>query len=331
MYSANTDRYQEMIYNRLGASGLKISAVSLGLWHNFGSVDSLENQKKIIHQAFDLGITYYDLANNYGPVPGSAEENFGHVLSRDMKAYRDEMIISSKAGYHMWEGPYGDWGSRKSIIASANQSLQRMGLEYFDIFYSHRPDPKTPIEETALALDQLVREGKALYIGVSNYDGKQTSAISKIFHELKTPFVVNQSRYNMFNKKIEGDLLPVLKDNNKAAVVFSPLAQGLLTNRYLNGIPDDSRAAKSSSPFLKKEQVEKTLNTVKELECVAEKREQTLAEMAIAWNLRQKEVSSVIVGASRSEQLQNSVNALKNLTFSVEELKIIDKILDDVD
>ena len=331
MYSANTDRYQEMIYNRLGASGLKISAVSLGLWHNFGSVDSLENQKKIIHQAFDLGITYYDLANNYGPVPGSAEENFGHVLSRDMKAYRDEMIISSKAGYHMWEGPYGGWGSRKSIIASANQSLQRMGLEYFDIFYSHRPDPKTPIEETALALDQLVREGKALYIGVSNYDGKQTSAISKIFHELKTPFVVNQSRYNMFNRKIEGDLLPVLKDNNKAAVVFSPLAQGLLTNRYLNGIPDDSRAAKSSSPFLKKEQVEKTLNTVKELECVAEKREQTLAEMAIAWNLRQKEVSSVIVGASRSEQLQNSVNALKNLTFSVEELKIIDKILDDVD
>lgn len=331
MYSANTDRYQEMIYNRLGASGLKISAVSLGLWHNFGSVDSLENQKKIIHQAFDLGITYYDLANNYGPVPGSAAENFGHVLSRDMKAYRDEMIISSKAGYHMWEGPYGDWGSRKSIIASANQSLQRMGLEYFDIFYSHRPDPKTPIEETALALDQLVREGKALYIGVSNYDGKQTSAISKIFHELKTPFVVNQSRYNMFNRKIEGDLLPVLKDNNKAAVVFSPLAQGLLTNRYLNGIHDDSRAAKSSSPFLKKEQVEKTLNTVKELECVAEKREQTLAEMAIAWNLRQKEVSSVIVGASRSEQLQNSVNALKNLTFSVEELKIIDKILDDVD
>lgn len=331
MYSANTDRYQEMIYNRLGASGLKISAVSLGLWHNFGSVDSLENQKKIIHQAFDLGITYYDLANNYGPVPGSAEENFGHVLSRDMKAYRDEMIISSKAGYHMWEGPYGDWGSRKSIIASANQSLQRMGLEYFDIFYSHRPDPKTPIEETALALDQLVREGKALYIGVSNYDGKQTSAISKIFHELKTPFVVNQSRYNMFNRKIEGDLLPVLKDNNKAAVVFSPLAQGLLTNRYLNGIPADSRAAKSSSPFLKKEQVEKTLNTVKDLECVAEKREQTLAEMAIAWNLRQKEVSSVIVGASRSEQLQNSVNALKNLTFSVEELKIIDKILDDVD
>lgn len=331
MYSANADRYQKMIYNRLGASGLKISAVSLGLWHNFGSVDSLENQKKIIHQAFDLGITYYDLANNYGPVPGSAEENFGHVLSRDMKAYRDEMIISSKAGYHMWEGPYGDWGSRKSIIASANQSLQRMGLEYFDIFYSHRPDPKTPIEETALALDQLVREGKALYIGVSNYDGKQTSAISKIFHELKTPFVVNQSRYNMFNRKIEGDLLPVLKDNNKAAVVFSPLAQGLLTNRYLNGIPDDSRAAKSSSPFLKKEQVEKTLNTVKELECVAEKREQTLAEMAIAWNLRQKEVSSVIVGASRSEQLQNSVNALKNLTFSVEELKIIDKILDDVD
>ena len=331
MYSANTDRYQEMIYNRLGASGLKISAVSLGLWHNFGSVDSLENQKKIIHQAFDLGITYYDLANNYGPVPGSAEENFGHVLSRDMKAYRDEMIISSKAGYHMWEGPYGDWGSRKSIISSANQSLQRMGLEYFDIFYSHRPDPKTPIEETALALDQLVREGKALYIGVSNYDGKQTSAISKIFHELKTPFVVNQSRYNMFNRKIEGDLLPVLKDNNKAAVVFSPLAQGLLTNRYLNGIPDDSRAAKSSSPFLKKEQVEKTLNTVKELECVAEKREQTLAEMAIAWNLRQKEVSSVIVGASRSEQLQNSVNALKNLTFSAEELKIIDKILDDVE
>jgi len=331
MYSANADRYQKMIYNRLGASGLKISAVSLGLWHNFGSVDSLENQKKIIHQAFDLGITYYDLANNYGPVPGSAEENFGHVLSRDMKAYRDEMIISSKAGYHMWEGPYGDWGSRKSIIASANQSLQRMGLEYFDIFYSHRPDPKTPIEETALALDQLVREGKALYIGVSNYDGKQTSAISKIFHELKTPFVVNQSRYNMFNRKIEGDLLPVLKDNNKAAVVFSPLAQGLLTNRYLNGIPDDSRAAKSSSPFLKKEQVEKTLNTVKELECVAEKGEQTLAEKAIAWNLRQKEVSSVIVGASRSEQLQNSVNALKNLTFSVEELKIIDKILDDVD
>lgn len=327
MYQANPNRYQQMRYNRVGNSGLKLSAIGLGFWHNFGSVDPYENQKAIVHQAFDLGITYYDLANNYGPVPGSAEENFGRIMATDMKPYRDEMIITSKAGYEMWDGPYGNWGSRKSIIASANQSLKRLGLDYVDIFYSHLPDPETPIEETAEALDQLVREGKALYIGISNYDGKQTAAITKVFKDLHTPFIIHQPRYNMFDRHIEGDLLPVLKEEGKAAVCFSPLAQGLLTDRYLNGIPADSRAAKSTSPFLHEDQVGATIDKVRQLTAIAQQRGQSLSEMAIAWNLREPEIACVLVGASRPSQLVDNVKALNNLSFSGDELAAIDQIL----
>nr|WP_040535067.1 aldo/keto reductase [Schleiferilactobacillus shenzhenensis] len=327
MYLANDKRYDKMVYNRVGASGLKVSAIALGLWNNFGSVDPLETQKAIIHQAFDLGITYFDLANNYGPIPGSAEENFGRIMAGDMKPYRDEMVIASKAGYVMWPGPYGNWGSRKSIIASADQSLRRTGLDYFDIFYSHRADPETPAEETALALDQLVRSGKALYVGISNYNGAQTKAIAAIFTDLKTPFIIHQPRYNMFDRGIETDLFPVLRAEHKAAVSYSSLAQGLLTDRYLHGIPQDSRAAKSTIPFLHEDQVEKTLSTVKRLNDVAADRGQSLAEMALAWNLREPEIASVLIGASRPQQVVDNVKALDHLDFSDAELKQIDAIL----
>ncbi|MCI2170952.1 aldo/keto reductase [Schleiferilactobacillus perolens] len=327
VYLANAQRYDKMIYNRVGQSGLKVSAIALGLWNNFGSVDPLENQKAIIHQAFDLGITYFDLANNYGPIPGSAEENFGRIMASDMKPYRDEMVIASKAGYVMWPGPYGNWGSRKSIIASANQSLARTGLDYFDIFYTHRPDPETPVEETALALDQLVREGKTLYVGISNYDGAQTKAIAAIFKDLKTPFIIHQPRYNMFDRHIEKDLFPVLRAEHKAAVSFSSLAQGLLTDRYLHGIPKDSRAAKATIPFLHEDQVEKTLSMVKQLNDMAAARGQSLAEMALAWNLRVPEIASVLIGASRPSQVVDNVKALDHLDFTAEELQKIDDIL----
>lgn len=327
MYQANAQRYDKMIYNRVGKSGLKLSALGLGLWHNFSSVDPYENQRAIIHQAFDLGITYFDLANNYGPVPGSAETNFGRIMAQDMKSYRDEMIIASKAGYEMWPGPYGDWGSRKSIIASANQSLTRLGLDYVDIFYSHRPDPQTPVEETALALDQLVKTGKTLYVGISNYNGQQTAEIAKIFKDLHTPFVIHQPRYNLFDRTIEKDLLPVLRKTGKAAVSFSSLSQGLLTDKYLNGIPKNSRAAKSTSPFLHPLQVDETIKTVRKLNEVAKRRGQTLAEMALAWNLREPEIASVLVGASRPQQLIDNVKALDHLDFSEAELSEIDRIL----
>ncbi|AQW21430.1 L-glyceraldehyde 3-phosphate reductase [Lentilactobacillus curieae] len=327
MYSANSERYSNMIYNRVGRSGLKLSALGLGLWHNFGSVDSFENQKAIIHEAFDKGITYFDLANNYGPIPGSAEENFGRIMAHDMKAYRDEMIISSKAGYDMWPGPYGEWGSRKNIIASADQSLKRLGLDYVDIFYSHRYDPETPVEETARALNQLVNSGKALYIGISNYNGEQTERIAKVFSDLGTPFIISQPQYNMFQRGSENDLFPVLSKLNKAAVGFSSLAQGLLTDKYLNGIPEDSRAHKSTSPFLGETQVDETLAAVKQLNEVANRRGQTLAEMALAWNLRRPEVASVLIGASRPEQIDDNVKALENLEFSDDELTEIDLIL----
>ena len=327
MYRAKTERYDKMTYNRIGNSGLKLSALGLGLWNNFGSVDPIDNQKKIIHQAFDLGITYYDLANNYGPEPGSAEENFGRIMKEDMHAYRDEMVIASKAGYYMWPGPYGDWGSKKSIIASANQSLQRTGLDYFDIFYSHRPDPETPIEETAQALDQLVREGKTLYVGISNYSGEQTKKITEVFRDLKTPFIIHQPRYNMFNREVEDDLFPVLKAEQKAAVGFSALSQGLLTDKYLHGIPADSRAKKATIPFLQPEQVEQTLVTVKKLNEVAKNRGQSLAQMALAWNLREPELACVLIGASRPEQVVDNVKALDKLDFSADELAEIDQIL----
>ncbi len=327
MYQANENRYKNMSYRQVGKSGLKLPAISLGLWHNFGDVDSLENQRAILRTAFDNGITHFDLANNYGPPAGSAETNFGRLFKEDFKAYRDVLIISSKAGYYMWPGPYGEWGSKKSIIASCNQSLQRMGLDYVDIFYHHRPDPNTPIIETAQALDLLVKQGKALYIGVSNYSPEQTAEISKWFKEWHTPFIIHQPAYNMFNRWIEDGLTDVLAEEELGAIVFSPLAQGLLTNRYLNGIPEDSRAHRSDSPFLSAENVDNTINTVRQLNAVAEKRGQTLAEMALAWNLRQPVVSSVLIGASRVSQLEDNLKALQNLDFSAEELAEIDRIL----
>ncbi|KAB1953091.1 aldo/keto reductase [Lactiplantibacillus plantarum] len=327
MYQASQKRYDHMIYNRVGNSGLKLSAIGIGLWNNFGSVDPIANQKAIIHQAFDLGITYYDLANNYGPEPGSAETNFGRIMATDMRPYRDEMVIASKAGYVMWPGPYGNWGSRKSIIASADQSLQRTGLDYFDIFYSHRPDPETPMEETAAALDQLVRQGKTLYVGISNYNGKQTAAMTKIFESLGTPYIIHQPRYNMFNRQVEQDLFPVLQATHKAAVGFSSLSQGLLTDKYLHGITTDSRANKQTIPFLNPVQVEQTLATVKRLNEVAQQREQSLAQMALAWNLRQPALASVLIGASRPEQVVNNVAALEKLKFSESELATIEQIL----
>ncbi len=327
MYQANENRYKNMSYRQVGKSGLKLPAISLGLWHNFGDVDSLENQRAILRTAFDNGVTHFDLANNYGPPAGSAETNFGRLFKEDFKTYRDELIISSKAGYYMWPGPYGEWGSKKSIIASCNQSLQRMGLDYVDIFYHHRPDPNTPIIETAQALDLLVKQGKALYIGVSNYSPEQTAEISKWFKEWHTPFIIHQPAYNMFNRWIEDGLTDVLAEEELGAIVFSPLAQGLLTNRYLNGIPEDSRAHRSDSPFLSAENVDNTINTVRQLNAVAEKRGQTLAEMALAWNLRQPVVSSVLIGASRVSQLEDNLKALQNLDFSAEELAEIDRIL----
>lgn len=327
MYQADSTRYDQMVYNRVGQSGLKLSAIGLGLWNNFGSVDPLENQKAIIHQAFDLGVTYFDLANNYGPEPGSAETNFGQIMATDMRPYRDEMVIASKAGYVMWPGPYGNWGSRKSIIASADQSLQRTGLDYFDIFYSHRPDPETPLTETAQALDQLVRDGKTLYVGLSNYDGRQTAAMTDIFDDLKTPYIIHQPRYNMFNRQAESDLFPVLQATHKAAVGFSSLSQGLLTDKYLHGIAADSRATKQTIPFLSTSQVDQTLTTVKRLNEVAQQRGQSLAQMALAWNLRNPALASVLIGASRPQQVINNVAALDNLDFSEDELTMIDQIL----
>lgn len=327
MYEASSTRYDKMIYNRVGKSGLKIPALSLGLWHNFGDTDLIENQRAILHRAFDLGITHFDLANNYGPEPGSAEKNFGRIFKEDFTQYRDELIISSKAGYHMWEGPYGEWGSRKNMIASCDQSLKRTGLDYFDIFYTHRPDPETPFEETALALDQIVRSGKALYVGISNYNAEQTREMGQIFKELKTPFIIHQPRYNMLDRWIEDGLTDELLAQGKSAIVFSPLAQGLLTNRYLHGIPEDSRAHRSDSPFLTEDKVEDTLAKVKKLNTVAEKRGQTLAEMSLAWNLQNPAVVSVLIGASRVSQLEDNVKALDNLEFSKEELQEIDNIL----
>lgn len=326
MYLANEQRYEKMLYNRVGKSGLKLPAISLGLWHNFGDVDNFGTQREIVQAAFDNGITHFDLANNYGPATGSAEINFGRILKEDLLPYRDELIISSKAGYYMWPGPYGEWGSRKYIIASCEQSLKRMGLDYVDIFYSHRPDPDTPLEETALALDQLVRQGKTLYVGVSNYSAEQTAEIAKIFRELRTPFIIHQPRYNMFDRWIEDGLTDVLADEGLGAITFSPLAQGMLTNRYLNGIPNDSRAH-SGSPFLTEENVRATLDVVNQLNTLAKKRGQTLAEMALAWNLRQPTVASVLIGASRVSQLEDNLKALNNLTFSPDELDQIDNIL----
>lgn len=327
MYTANMQRYERMTYNRVGKSGLKLPAISLGLWHNFGDTDPIAKQRETILGAFDLGITHFDLANNYGPPAGLAEKNFGRILKEDLQAYRDELIISSKAGYYMWPGPYGEWGSKKNLIASCDQSLQRLGLDYVDIFYHHRPDPDTPLAETAHALDLLVRQGKALYVGVSNYSAEQTKEIAKILKDQGTPFIIHQPRYNMFDRWIEDGLTAVLEEEGLGAIVFSPLAQGLLTDRYLHGIPEDSRAHRSDSPFLTEDRVAPTLNVVRQLNDIAQERGQSLAEMALAWLLRQETVASVLIGASRLRQLQANVRALDQLTFSAEELKKIDEIL----
>ncbi len=329
MYTADENRYKKMQYNRCGNSGLKLPAVSLGLWHNFGGVDALENSRKMIHRAFDLGITHFDLANNYGPPPGSAEETFGKILKQDMVSYRDEMIISSKAGYYMWPGPYGDWGSRKYLTASLDQSLKRMGIDYVDIFYSHRPDPETPIEETVGALDSIVRQGKALYAGISSYKPDQTEAALKVFNELGTPCLIHQPSYNMFNRWIEDGLTDVLGKNGVGCIVFSPLAQGLLTDRYLDGIPDDSRAAKAWG-FLKPDSItDEYLEKIRALNDIARKRGQTMAQMAVKWILRLPEVTSVLFGASSVKQIEDNAAAIEGPDFTDEELKAIDTILKD--
>ncbi|PQC29929.1 aldo/keto reductase [Enterococcus mundtii] len=328
MYVADKTRYENMEYRKSGRSGLKLPILSLGLWQNFGEYDPISNQREILRGAFDLGITHFDLANNYGGPAGAAETNFGRLFKEDFKSYRDELIISSKAGYYMWDGPYGDWGSRKSIIASCDQSLQRMGLDYVDIFYHHRPDPETPLEETAEALMQLVRQGKALYIGISNYNGADTQRMAEILRKKDAPFVIHQMRYNLFSRELlETDLAPVLDENGLGAITFSPLAQGLLTNRYLHGIPEDSRAHRKEIPFLSEEQIAPTLRKIKQLQEVAEARGQTLAQMALAWNVQQPAVTSVLVGASRLSQLQESVKMKDNLVFAPEELATIETIL----
>jgi L-glyceraldehyde 3-phosphate reductase len=326
-YLPDEKRYISMRYNRCGQSGLKLPAVSLGLWHNFGSVDSFENARAMVWRAFDLGITHFDLANNYGPAAGSAEETFGRILKKDLAAHRDELVISTKAGYAMWPGPYGEWGSRKYLLSSLNQSLKRLGLEYVDIFYSHRPDPETPFEETMGALDQAMRSDKALYVGISNYNADQTREAARILNGLGTPCLIHQPAYSMFNRWIEASLLEVLADEEIGCIAFSPLAQGLLTNRYLKGIPEDSRAGKPGT-FLKKEQVnEDKLVKVRSLNDLAQLRGQSLAQMAIAWVLRHPGMTSALIGASKVEQIEDCAGALKNLEFNREELVKIDQIL----
>ena len=327
MYIANEQRYDTMQYRRSGRSGIRLPLISLGLWHNFGGVDTFENGRAMVRRAFDLGITHFDLANNYGPPPGSAESNFGEILRLDLKPYRDELIISSKAGWDMWPGPYGNWGSRKYLLASLDQSLKRMGLEYVDIFYSHRPDPETPIEETMGALDQAVRSGKALYAGISSYDAKQTAVAAKILRELGTPCLIHQPRYSMFSRWVEDGLLDVLGNEGIGGIAFCPLAQGLLTDRYLHGIPEDSRANKPNS-FLKKNDLdEHRLGQVRTLDDMAKERGQSLAQMALAWVLRDGRMTSALIGASRVEQIEQNVAALGNLVFSKDELARIDGIL----
>lgn len=325
-YVANETRYDSMRYNRCGKWGLKLPAVSLGLWHNFGGIDVFENGRAMLHHAFDLGITHFDLANNYGPPSGSAEENFGKILKQDFSAYRDELIISSKAGYLMWPGPYGEWGTRKYVLSSLDQSLKRMGLEYVDIFYSHRPDPDTPLEETMMALDQAVRSGKALYVGISNYPADMTKEASRILKELGTPCLIHQPKYSMFVRWIEDELLDVLEEEGIGCIPFSPLAQGLLTNRYLNGIPEGSRATREV--FLKKEDVETAQEKIVKLNAIAQNRGQSLAQMALAWVLRDKRITSVLIGASSVQQIDDNVETLKKVNFSGDELLKIESILE---
>lgn len=320
-------RYEQMQYNRCGRSGLKLPLISLGLWHNFGGVDALENGRAMLRRAFDLGITHFDLANNYGPPPGSAEENFGRLLKDDFLPFRDELIISSKAGYYMWPGPYGEWGSRKYLVSSVDQSLKRMGLEYVDIFYSHRLDPDTPLEETMGALDYIARSGRALYVGISSYPPKETREAVRILNELGTPCLIHQPKYNMFTRWIEDGLTDVLTEEGVGCIVFSPLHQGLLTNKYLNGVPDDSRVAKAHG-FLQHDALTDTaLSQVQQLNALAQERGQTLAQMAIAWVLRLPAVTSALIGASRVSQIEDIVAVQQNLDFADDELQRIEQIL----
>jgi len=327
MYTANSGRYDGMTYRRCGRSGVLLPAVSLGLWHNFGGVDSLENSRAMLRRAFDLGITHFDLANNYGPPYGSAEATFGQAMRLDLRPYRDELIISTKAGYDMWPGPYGDWGSRKYLLASLDQSLKRMGLEYVDIFYSHRPDPQTPVEETMSALDRAVRSGKALYAGISNYDPVETARAAAALRSLGTPCLIHQFSYSMFRRTPEEGLLARLGTEGMGGIAFSPLAQGLLSDRYLNGIPGDSRAARPQS-YLQPDQVDaRRVGQARALQAVAKERGQNLAQMAVAWVLRRPEMTSALIGASKVEQVEQIVAALGNLNFSGEELSRIEAVL----
>jgi L-glyceraldehyde 3-phosphate reductase len=326
-YFASPSRYDSMPYARLGHSGLKLPRISLGWWYNFGGVDSFENARRIACRAFDLGITHFDLANNYGPPPGSAEETFGRLLQQDFQPYRDELVISTKAGYDMWPGSYGDWGSRKYLLASLDQSLKRMHLEYVDIFYSHRPDPDTPLEETMGALDSAVRQGKALYAGISNYSPELTRQAAGILRALGTPCLIHQPHYNMLEREVESGLLEVLEQEGIGCIVFSPLAQGLLTDRYLEGMPAGARATKTERVWLTGEDVQASLPKVKRLNALAQQRGQKLSQMALAWVLRKPQVTSALVGASSVEQLEANLAALKNLAFSSQELLEIDTIL----
>ncbi|WP_018474746.1 L-glyceraldehyde 3-phosphate reductase [Echinicola pacifica] len=326
-YQPAPDRYQKMLYRRCGKSGLKLPALSLGLWHNFGHVDVLDNSRKILQLAFDRGITHFDLANNYGPPPGSAEENFGKILKEDFAGYRDQLVISSKAGYYMWEGPYGEWGSKKYLVSSLDQSLQRMGLDYVDIFYHHRPDPDTPLEETMATLDLLVRQGKALYVGISNYQAEEAAQAIQILKDLGTPCLIHQPKYSMFERWVESGLMDLLGNKGVGCIPFSPLAQGLLTDKYLKGIPEDSRAAKSHGFLQKSAITEDTLARIKALNEVAMERGQSLAQLALSWLLKDERVSSVLIGVSKTSQLEDSLKCLDNLDFEEKELSRIEQIL----
>ncbi len=326
-YAALKNRYESMIYQRCGKSGLLLPAVSLGLWHNFGGVDVFETGRDMVRYAFDRGITHFDLANNYGPPPGSAEENFGKILKLDLWSYRDQLIISTKAGYYMWPGPYGEWGSRKYLISSLDQSLKRMGLEYVDIFYSHRPDPETPLEETMQALDHIVKQGKALYVGISNYSAEQTVKAYEILENLGTPCLIHQPKYSMFERWVENGLLDILKEKGIGCIPFSPLAQGMLTDRYLTGIPAGSRASKEHG-FLKPHQItEEKLKKIRNLNILAKSRGQKLSQMALSWLLKDKRVTSVLIGASSIDQLNDNLNCLQKREFSHAELEKIEDIL----
>jgi len=323
-YHAASERYETMKYNRTGKSGVLLPAISLGLWHNFGFVDSTQNAREILRCAFDLGITHFDLANNYGPPYGSAEENFGQLFKKDFKPYRDELFIASKAGFDMWPGPYGNNGSRKYLISSLDQSLKRMGLDYVDIFYHHRPDAETPLEETMGALSDIVRQGKALYVGISNYQPEETVEASKLLREMKVPFILHQARYSIFDRWVEDGLLETLGNEGLGCIAFSPLAQGMLTNKYINGIPEGSRAVKDFT-YLDKEEVNKNLEKIKNLADIASQRGQKLSQMAIAWLLNRPNVASVLIGASSANQLKENIIALDQLQFTEEELNLIDK------